>query len=140
MTFNTDHYEQIFNDFVMRCPAWANHVVEYRPKTLNAIRITLDDGTKIDYSAYSDSIHFVKQRPIESAEDISDEDCRESFSVNLANMMRVKGFRQDLLSERTGISTGAISKYMNRKATPSITVVKKFARALNCTPDELMAD
>ena len=140
MLFNTDHYERMFDDFITRCPEWGRRAVEYRPKTMNSIRVTLDDGSKIDFNPLSDSIHFVKQRAISSPEDIRDEDCREAFSVNLTNMMRVKGFRQDLLAERTGLSSGSISKYMNRKATPSITVVKKIARALNCTMDELLID
>ena len=140
MRMNTERFEEMFDEFALRCPEWAARTLEYQPKTINSIRITLDDGTKLDYNPYSRIIHWVKGAAVESADHIREEDCRESFSANLTNIMQVRGVTQNMLSDRTGISTCSISKYMNRKATPSLTVLKKLALALDCMPDELMID
>jgi transcriptional regulator with XRE-family HTH domain len=70
-------------------------------------------------------------------DDITDDGFRSIFATNLSEIMRIKGFGQAELAERTGLSSAMISKYLNQKATPSMTNLLKIARALNCHPDEL---
>lgn len=42
------------------------------------------------------------------------------------------------LSDLVGVSQAALSKYELGESTPSVKVLKKLAKALNCTVDELL--
>lgn len=42
------------------------------------------------------------------------------------------------LSDKVGVSQAALSKYELGESTPSVKVLKKLAKALNCTVDELL--
>ena len=137
MKLNVNGYEKIFEEFKKHRPDWADRVVEYRPKNSWTIRVTRDDGKQIDYNMQSGSSREVRYIAVND-EDINEDDVRSLFASNLAEIMRVKGFGQTLLAERTGLTSAAISKYLNRKSTPTLTAVIKIARALNCAPEELM--
>lgn len=137
MEFKQERYERMVEQFIRECPMWANDVVEYVPKHLNAIRVTLRNGEKIDYNAQSGSFRFVKNSELYD-ETMSDDTCREIFAANLAEMMRMRGIGQAYLADRAGLSSAMISKYLNCKATPSVTNLKNIARVLNCHVDELI--
>lgn len=42
------------------------------------------------------------------------------------------------LSDKVGVTQAALSKYELGESTPSVKVLKKLAKALNCTVDELL--
>lgn len=140
MEMNTKYYNEIFERFADRCPDWAENVDGWRPKHTHAIRVMLHNGDQVDYNMRTDSYRYRHaDRPIlAKPDDITDEDCREAFAINLAEMMQTKGFGQATLAECTGLSSAMISKYLNRKSTPTITNLRKIAYALDCHPDELM--
>lgn len=138
MEIKTNYYEEIFDSFRRQCPGWANEVVSYRPKNLHAIRITLDDGELLDYNIQTRAYRFVSERNVNSDNEITDHDCRDAFASNLAEIMTMRGYGQSILAEKTGLSPAIISKYLNRKSTPTITNLRKIARALNCLPEELL--
>ena len=137
MELKTKYYEEIFDRFCTQCPYLVKDIVDYVPKHTHAIRVTLRDGSKVDYNAQTDTFRRVVQNLVETPDDITDEDCRSAFASNLSEYMRMRGLGQVALAERTGLSSAIISKYLNRKSTPTITSVRKIARALNCHPDEL---
>lgn len=138
MEINTNYYREIFSDFIDRHPYMKNDVDHFAPKHLNAIRVFMKDGSKIDYNIRSHTYREVPEYYDSDPGDVTDEKCREIFASNLVEMMQMKGFCQPDLAKRTGLSPAMISKYMNKKATPSITNLEKIAYALNCTRDELM--
>ena len=140
MEMNTRYYQEIVARFTERCPDWARDAVRWTPKHTHAIRVTLGNGDSVDYNMRSDSYRYryADQPIMTNPNDITDEDCREAFSINLAEMMQTKGFGQASLAECTGLSSAMISKYLNRKSTPTLTNLLKIARALDCHPDQLM--
>ena len=138
MEMQTRQHEEIFEDFAMRHPEWAKNVKSYKPKHINSIRITFNDGEQIDYNIRTRSYREVHEYYINDPCDVTDEMCREVFAINLAEMMRSKGFSQPELSARTGLSTASISKYLRKKATPTVTTLEKIAHALNCSRDDLL--
>jgi transcriptional regulator with XRE-family HTH domain len=71
-------------------------------------------------------------------EDLTDELCRSALSYNLIELMDRKGFSQKTLAEYTGLGKGTIYNYINKKATPSLTALRKIAYALGCTVSELV--
>lgn len=138
MEFKTSYYKEILADFLERHPYFEQEINSYRPKHANAIRITLKDGSMIDYNIQSHTYRDVPKYYVANPNDITDEACREIFAANLVEQMKMKGFGQPDLAARTGLSTAIISKYMRKQATPSITNLEKIAYALNCSRDELM--
>lgn len=71
-------------------------------------------------------------------EDITEESCRERISYNLSKHLKENYYTVTLLSKRSGVSSGAISSYINRESTPSLNNIIRLSRALNCTVSELI--
>lgn len=138
MEMQTRQHEEIFEDFAMRHPEWAANVKSYKPKHMYSIRITFNNGEQMDYNIRTRSYREVRDYFVNEPDDVTDEMCREVFAANLAEMMRSKGFGQPELSARTGLSTASISKYLRKKATPTVTTLEKIAHALNCSRDDLL--
>ena len=138
MEIKTNYYDEMLDEFVRYRPDLAGEIHDCKPKHLNAIRITLKNGRQFDYNGRTKTHREVREYYIAEPNDITDETCREIFASNLAEIMRVKGFGQPELSERTGLSSASISKYLRKKATPTITNLEKIAHALNCSRDELL--
>lgn len=138
MEFKTGYYEEMLAKFEENYPMWADKVINYRPKHVHAIRLTLRNGDMIDYNIQTNSCRFVTQPTVARPKDITDKDCREVFAANLAETMVTKGIGQTVLAERTGLSSACISKYLHKKSTPTITQVEKIAHALGCHRDDLL--
>jgi DNA-binding Xre family transcriptional regulator len=138
MEIKTEYYEEMLDEFTRYRPDLASEIRDCKPKHLHAIRITLMNGRQFDYNGRTKTYREVRRNYVAESNDITDEDCREIFAANLAELMRMKGFGQPELSERTGLSTASISKYLRKKATPTITTLEKIANALNCNRDELL--
>lgn len=68
----------------------------------------------------------------------TEEEFRKYFARKLYRMMRYRGFNQDDLSMRTGLSVCSISRYMNGVATPSAFKIKLLAKALRCSVEDLI--
>ena len=140
MEINTKYHQEILEDFKQRYPNWATEITRCQPKHTHAIRVTLNNGDRVDYNirTRSSRYQYANQAFDSSPDDITDEDCRADFAMNLREQMKTKGFGQADLSERTGLSTAIISKYLLKKSTPTITSLRKIAHALECHPDELL--
>lgn len=138
MEIKTNYHKDMLDEFMRYRPDIAGDICECRPKNLNAIRITLRNGRQFDYNGQTKTHREVREYYTAKPDDVTDESCREIFASNLAELMRMKGFGQPELSERTGLSTASISKYLRKKATPTITNLEKIAHALNCSRDELL--
>lgn len=93
----------------------------------------LEDGTIVSYNDLNNSLRIVKRD-----DEIWDEiKMRNELSWRIYNRMQFLGMTQDELSERTGISQTAISKYINRRAIPSAFNLRAIAKALKCSMDDL---
>lgn len=138
MVMKTEYHDQIFNKFLQDCPMWADKVLNYVPKHMHAIRVTLNDGGQIDYNAMTGSFRVVRQRSDSGSGRLSDAEFRETFANNLSEFMRMRGIGQAYLADRTGLSSAMISKYLNRQATIGATNLINIARVLNCDVEELI--
>lgn len=138
MKIKTEYYDEMLEEFMRYRPDLANEICSCKPKHLHAIRITLNNGRQFDYNGKTKTYREVRDYYDTEPNEVTDDACRAIFAANLAEVMRTKGFGQPELSERTGISTASISKYLRKKATPTITNLEKIAHALNCSRDELL--
>lgn len=135
---NLNKYRDMFETFKRYYPEWEGRVESYAPKNEYSIRVRLQDGNVIIYNERSKSLRWLGEGASMMHDDITDDECRRVFANNLVETMHNKGFNQITLAERTGLSTAAISKYMRAQSTPTITALQKIARAMNCTPEELL--
>lgn len=128
-------YNDSFDKFEEYYPVIATKVVDWYPSGRNTIVVILTDGSKMEYHNVLNSIRNIPN--IVDEDEFTEESYQRDFSYNLMNKMVDAGFDQSLLSEKTGISQVSISKYLNRKALPSIYNCEKIARALGCSIEEL---
>ena len=135
---NIKHYEEIFELFKEYHPYMSSNVADYRPKGDLGIRITMTDGTCYDFDKMNKGLRKAQVEYHISRNDITDNQCRESFSRHLLEMMDLRGYNQQTLSEYTGISKGSINSYINKAKTPSITNLRRIAYALDCSIAELL--
>ena len=70
-----------------------------------------------------------------SGQGVSDLDLR--FSTNLKAMRTARGWRQKDLAARMGLSDHRISELESCRDSPSLWMVDKVVRALNCDPRDL---
>lgn len=136
---NTKYYNDCFEDFKRRWPREAEHAVNYRPKSEYAIRITLNDGSQLDYNMRANgTLRRVDTYSPGGALEFTEEYCRTVFANNLSERMAVKGYGQVALAEQTGLSQAVISKYLKRQSTPTVSAIQRIAYVLDCTVEDLL--
>lgn len=125
----------VFDEFKRYYPTISKNIVSWHPSGRNTLILKLTDGSKMEYH---NVLHSIRNLPTALDEDdFTEENYQRDFSYNLMSKMTDAGITQSLLAEKTGISQVSISKYLNRKALPSIYNCEKIARALNCSMSEL---
>lgn len=62
----------------------------------------------------------------------------DMFGDNLVYIMRRTRTTQRKLAEKTGLSQGTISKYINKQQLPGVRAIVKLAYALDCSTDDLI--
>lgn len=132
-----DMWEPILQDFIQWYPHIADRVIDWYPCGHMRIVLRLDDGEKKTYDFID---HRLNDVPTDMYEDDSDEEWKKRFAERLKRKLFSVGISQWQLSEKTGISEVAISKYLRCKAIPSAYNIDKLARALKCDISELMQD
>ncbi len=127
-----DYFNYIYEGFKQYFGCSDEEVAEWWPVGTNAIVVILTDGRRMEYHH---SAKTFRQTPVfRNTED----DWRREFARCLYFEMTDRGFNQVYLSEESGISQTAISRYLRREATPSAYAVDKLARALGCYRDDLL--
>jgi transcriptional regulator with XRE-family HTH domain len=66
-------------------------------------------------------------------------DLRELVAKNLLRLRRGKGWTQEDLAERVGLSVRYVGQVERGQASMSVTVLGRFADALEVEPTELVA-
>jgi DNA-binding Xre family transcriptional regulator len=135
---NDEYYAHILDSFLEYHPYMKKELHNWRPRGEWGIRVTLLDGSEYDYDTITNGIRRVVNHRMNNMEDITEERCRASISYHLTELMALRGFSQNTLSEYTGLSKGSINNYINGTSTPSATALRKLARALDCNITDLL--
>lgn len=69
---------------------------------------------------------------------MSENDWLNAFGDNLRDMLESVGMSQRELAEQTGLSPGAISKYIHKQSLPGIKAIVNIAYVLDCSMDDLI--
>ena len=129
---NKKHYDKIFEDFKEECPSLVSKVDHWDAEGANSIRVYFKDGTVNIYNYILKGLMPVHQN------DGTEEDWRRDFRDKLVEKMADCDYTQQELAYATGISQTMIGRYLNKQSMPSGYVVAKLAKALHCSPDELI--
>ena len=98
------------------------------------VLIVYKDGKKVIYDRYT---NYHRNIFYASIHELTDEQEKKEFAERLRIMMKRKYITQEQLAELTGISRITISRYINGTCLPNVLVVRKFAKVLDCSMDEL---
>jgi DNA-binding Xre family transcriptional regulator len=112
-------------------PFIARTAVEYIQVGPMELMVNLDDGSTV---LYDDIDQSFRNLPRDSRH-MSEQQCRQEFSIRLRRLMYRQGITQKELAEETGISEITISNYITGKRTPSFYNVDKISKALKCSID-----
>lgn len=123
----------LYDEYALYYPKYASITEDWYQESEWDLVAKLSDGSRLIFDGHMRTI-----RSLPDTDDIDERQLRIEFSKRLYKMLDRKGITQLELSKRTGISTMAISKYINRKATPSLHNANKIARALGCSVDDLI--
>lgn len=130
-------YESIFQDFQLYAKPLADRTVRWEPMGKCSIKAFLNNGQVFQYNGIMHTYrHIVQDDSAEWTEELF----RKKFAINLAGMMYERGYTQELLCEKLGISRPTLHKYLHQEATPSSYVLSKMSKLFDCRPDELWQD
>lgn len=106
------------------------------------ILITMLDGRCVTYNNILKTYGFGHDRAILEERNkpaYDDEQAfRSQFALRLCERLTLQEMTQEELAIETGLSVGAISKYVNAESRASFFSVFKIAKALDCSVEELM--
>ena len=124
------YYDDIFENFKRIRPN--TEIVYWHPSGPCEIVVRTKDGEDIEYYDSIQAFRYInKDEP-----ELSEEEWRCKFSTKLYRKMREAGLTQLDLAKATGLTQVMISKYLNRKATPTHYIMIKICRALGCSVSE----
>lgn len=135
-----DYWKTMFEYYASVYPQYAARTIHWFPSGQMEITVRLDNGTFWIFDMIGPTLKPLGDRDLnpDAEEDISEEEYRIRLSRNLRIKMHHTAVSQDVLARRSGISTVMINRYMNAKATPSMYNLERIARALQCSPTELL--
>ena len=121
------------NCFKQNYPQFAYRIDSWFASGLDEITVILDDGEKIAYDIKSERLY-----KIVNDDECTDEEFGKLLSDRIKHEMMSRQMTQKFLSQSTGIPQSSISEYINGRKIPSALVLKKIARALRCSVNELL--
>lgn len=131
-------YIQIIDDYKTWYPNLHSRTVEYRPSGYYTILVTLDDGSKMEYNSFDNTIRDVTKLYIRDESGAVDEAVwRKEFGYRLRTMMTEKGMNQERLAELIGVSRQMMSRYVRGTSTPSGYTLTRLSEVLGCDVREL---
>ena len=129
---SASYHEHIFDSYINEYPEVLSRIDHWAKHNSNSIMIFYKDGSR--------GIYHMMMKGLRSArrDDGSEAELRRHFRDELVEWMYDRGYTQQTLAKAAGISQRAMSKYLNKEAMPSGYVIYKLAKALKCTPNDLI--
>lgn len=130
-------YESILRSYESWFPSLHRRTVECRPSGRYSLLVTLNDGTRMEYNSFDNTIRNVTSYYSKDPIDIDEDMWRKEFGRKLRRAITEKGINQERLSETMGISRQMLSRYIRGTSTPSGYVLTRLSEVLDCDVREL---
>ena len=128
-------WDRIYRNFKLEFPLIEEEVMDWWPSGWQEITVKLGNGNRISYDDIKGLARNLK--PDSNPLTISDEDWCIYFSRKLREKMYMNNVDNQTLADALGVSRPMVSRYLNGHSTPSIIVLHKMARFLDCSLSEL---
>lgn len=95
--------------------------------------ITFSDGKKVmfdKHTGYHNEVFYG------NVSELTEEQEKKEFSYRLRSLMGRRGIGQEELADMIGTSQTMISHYVSGRSIPSVMVLRKIAKILNCSMDD----
>ena len=110
-----------------------NEIAELRELNEWDLLIIFHSGKKVildRYTGYHKDIFY------NDLNELTEEQEKKEFAYRLRSLMNRKWITQDQLAERLGTTQAMISRYVRGETIPSAIVLRKVAKALDCSMDD----
>ena len=129
----------IVREYKLWYPTFYKRTVDCAITGYHLLLAVLDDGTKLEFCSLDNSLRDVtRSYDTDYLDNMDDVEYRREFGDRLKTLLRDRNFRHDFLANTVGISRQSMSMYINGKAMPSIHIVRRIARALDCDIRDLV--
>lgn len=127
-------FDEFLYTYVMNNnPQWKEgDIVRYKAISPYDLLIEFKNGEKIIYDTFLNKWKFTNYEN----DNLTDEEELYEFKTRLRNMMKRKFIDQTELAKRVGVSQGMISNYMRGYSIPNAIILKKLAKALDCSVED----
>lgn len=122
--------------FDLHFPLIAQKTIKCKNVRFNTFVMSLNDGRQFLFNALECTIRRLPR----NSDDISEDECRHEYGMRLRHIMLYRGMSEQELSERTGIHSVTLSRYINGKVSPSFYNADKIAKALRCSIDDFRCE
>lgn len=133
-----EQYKRIIESYKTWYPIMYKQTVDCRPSGRYTILVTLEDGTRIEYNSFDNTIKDVTKFYIhDSEENVDEEQWRKEFGRKLRLAITNRGISQEKVADRVGISRQMMTRYVRGSSTPSGYILSKLSEILDCDVREL---
>ena len=128
----SSYHKKIFESYLNESPESLNRIDHWEKYGANSVKIFYKDGTKAIYHNMMRTLRgFRKNNGSES-------EWKRDFRDELVERMYDCGYTQESFANAIGVTQPTLSNYLNKRAVPSGYIISKMARALHCTPNDLI--
>ena len=131
----TKDYETPIEDFEHRFPWLFKRMESFEEYDDDRVFIELSDGKTMIYDNFINELKEIKR--FNDIYELSEEEWRIGFSKILRKQISSKNITQYELANKLGVSEMTISRYVTGRCLPSVYIINKLVRALNCKPEDL---
>ena len=122
--------------YVLKCKPSTRKKDVLEIKELNEwdLLITFKNGDRIIYDRFN---NYHRNIFYDDIKELTDDQEKREFAYRLRNMMARQHVTQDVLAELIGVSQTMISHYITGRSLPNVLTVRKIAKVLDCSMDDL---
>lgn len=131
-----DRNNNVYRMFSLYCPNYSDFVYDQEYLGDFETLFFLEDGDKILFDELNKKWKLISPSPDKT--ELTDDEWIAEFSRKLKKKLSLKHMTQKELGELIGVSTFAVSRYVNGIQTPPILILRKIASVLNCSVEELI--
>lgn len=131
----TKKYKVPIEDFKSRFSWLFKRMESFEDLDGRRLFINLDNGKTMIYDILFHTVKEVKR--FDDISELTEEEWKIGFSNLLRKQIRSKGITQYELANRLGVTEMTISRYTTGKSLPSVYMLDKIIRVLNCSTEDL---
>lgn len=125
-------HEYTRKNFQLYFPHIYENIAEIVKKAYGEYTVRLNDGRFVIYDMIRNTIRYLP-----NIDTMTKEECMEDFSIRLYKLMVRRGMTQAQLAAKSGLRQPDISRYITGERMPNLYTLRKIARALGCSLDDL---